>query len=269
MVKKWESFEKHCCEYLHSNLSDILLVVPKGSADSSVSDIQVIDKKGSAVFIEVKSSEAQCGQFVVFADTENEKFYYSPNNKSPENQYTKQICQHMTDNYKIYQSAGTSGKRILFKDCEKIFTDWIIDYYKSKNTWFVITENNIIFPIEKFSDYFSITASYRTKRSGSSKLPKKDISIIMDYLEQNKIATKYEIISGGVFISTNKNYNKYTFNVCGKEYILSEKPNCMYEIRKLSNTANRNVIFSISLKDNVQGMSIANFRSAIIKILNN
>lgn len=74
----------------------------------------------------------------------------------------------MNNLFDEYLEAGTKGKEIVFDNCNNVFSTWIIDYYKNKGVKYFITNNYIILPIERFSDYFNVSAKYRVKRSGSS-----------------------------------------------------------------------------------------------------
>lgn len=51
----------------------------------------------------------------------------------------------MNNNFNLFINAGTKGEEINLKS--KIFSNWIIEYYKSKNTKFFITNSFIILPI--------------------------------------------------------------------------------------------------------------------------
>ena len=63
-----------------------------------------------------------------------------------------------------------------------IFANWIIQIYKDKGVKFFITNNYTILPVERFQDYFDISAKYRTKRSGSRNVGKKNAQLVMDYI---------------------------------------------------------------------------------------
>ena len=53
----------------------------------------------------------------------------------------------MNNNFNLFINAGTKGEEINLKS--KIFSNWIIEYYKSKNTKFFITNSFIILLILK------------------------------------------------------------------------------------------------------------------------
>ena len=63
-----------------------------------------------------------------------------------------------------------------------ILANWIIQIYKDKGVKFFITNNYTILPVERFQDYFDISAKYRTKRSGSRNVGKKNVQLVMDYI---------------------------------------------------------------------------------------
>lgn len=110
----------------------------------------------------MKSPISQCVQFVVLEH--NNSFIYSNKNKTYINKYSKAIINYMNKNFDAFHNAGTSGIDININ--KYIFTSWIIDFYKTKNTKYFITkaDNYIIIPLEKIDEYFDITACYRVKK---------------------------------------------------------------------------------------------------------
>lgn len=178
---------------------------------------------------------------------EEKKFIYSKRNKFKLNIYSKKIIEYMSYNFDIYYNVGTKG-RTIFLDKE-IFYGWVIDYYKNKDVKFMLTKLDkfIIFPIEQFQEYFDIVAKYREKKSGSSVLTQSNISDLELALRNESI----QYIMEGTSLISSENLedrkmqgNKYTY--------LIKRDNDRYKVRKLSNTRNANVIFSIILKNTMQ-----------------
>ena len=73
----------------------------------------------------------------------------------------------MNSDFELYTNAGTRGENIIFDSSDKVFADWVIKIYKDKNVKFFITNNYTILPVEKFGEFFNVTAKFRIKRSGS------------------------------------------------------------------------------------------------------
>lgn len=243
MKKKWEIFERECVAYLIGKYGPIFEL--KGKSDSTVSDILVNGKnEDNPFYIEVKMHPSQSGQFVVEPDFKRKQFQYSDRNKTLENQYSQLIMKFMDERFECFCAPGTKGKIIDIS--KNIIYGWILDHYKKKKVKFFITRNNnefIIFPTRSFAEYFDVVAKYRVKTSGSSDLTdayKEDAITAL-----NKAGIKYQF--EGLDIISDDNLNDV--KVCGakRNYLLREE-NSRYKVKKLSNTKNRNVIFSIKLK---------------------
>ncbi len=255
-MKKWRIFEENCVKYLNSKFSNYADFILEGDSNSRKSDILVSTKNGKNFYIEAKDSPSQSGQFVLLPDLNKDVFVYSKLNNTEINEYSEKIIDYMNHDFDSFKNPGTSGKTITFEDNYKIFSEWIIKMYKEKNVSLVITKDFTILPIEKFMDYFDITAKYRVKKSGSGYVAKKNIENIMKFIEKSEYTIiNTEIIDKKIFVYSPNNLDKKRFFVNGKEYMFSKKNNNKYEIRKLSNTKNSNVIFSIEKKENVLGLS--------------
>jgi hypothetical protein len=110
-----------------------------------------------------------------------------------------------------------------------------------------------------------VTATYRVKRSGSSHPNPKSVDNIKEHLMSfyNISGDDIEFTKDGhLFVSSASNLNNVRFQLGDYEYMFSERDN-NYEIRRLSNTYNANVIFSIKLKEGVVGISSNEFISAL------
>lgn len=241
----WKIFEEECFDYLKNTYKNTKFRY-LGKADSTISDIEVIDKN---FFIEVKSSKSQCGQFVVL---ENENvFQYSYKNKTCINKYSEDIINYMNRNFLKFNNAGTNGVDIDMD--KKVFASWIINYYKTKNTKYFITKGNnyIVIPLEKINEYFDITACYRVKKSGSSNPSIKNINEIADFFKYNSINFELKINDKKLYIITEYHLDK-KIKINNYSYQFNNINKNIYNIRKLSNTNNANVIFSIKLIKNYQ-----------------
>lgn len=241
--KKWKEFESECTAYLIGKYGPFFEL--KGESDSTVSDILV---NGGAVwesfYIEIKMSDSQSGQFVLKPDFEHKKFRYSVKNRTPENYYSHQIMEFMNEQFEVFSDSGTKGNNIdISKD---IMYGWILSHYKEMNVRFFITKDSnrfLIFPIQSFEKYFDVSATYRVKKSGSSHLTaagKEDFIVALD-----RVGIKYQFKGLDVIADDDLDGMK----VCGERYnYLLKEDNLQYKVKRLSNTRNLNVIFSLYLK---------------------
>lgn len=262
----WEDFEINCTSFLNNNFNRYATFTHQGGANSTKPDILVKTKTGNTFYIEVKQKIAQCGQFVLFPNNVSKTFEYSIINKTPINAYTQKIIEYMNSNFDKFKNPTAKGESILIENSQHIFASWIIEFYKQKNVKFIITDNNIILPLQNLANYFNITAKYRIKKSGSSNVPQKSVNSILNYLESNKYnISSSKFLNKKLIISSNDNLNKLSFNIDNIQYMFSQKKASIeYTIKKLSNTKNANVIFSITLAKNVIGISHNEFISSLL-----
>jgi hypothetical protein len=238
----WRNFEEECATYLNDNYGKKFQL--RGNSDSTVSDIYF--KNGKIEFyIEAKMPNAQCGQFVLFPDLINRQFVYSPKNRTQENEYSMMIIEFMNKNFDLFCDSGTAG--IAINMPQIVFYNWIINYYNDKDARFFITKDYskyIIFPIENFSKYFNVSAKYRKKKSGSSSLNNANKADFEIALKRSGI--EYDLVGLEVYSSENLDGIKVSGDRF--DYMFRENGDS-YKVRRLSNTVNANVIFSIELKD--------------------
>lgn len=255
----WKRFEINCTKYLQNSFGALATFSHQGKGDSNVSDILVEKLDGSKFYIEAKLTPAQCGQFVLLPNLNTSTFDYSKNNKSKLNQYSQAIIDYMNTDFNSFREAGTKGKIISFPGCNEIFINWIINSYREKGVKFFITNGYKIFPIEDFANYFTVSAEYRTKKSGSNNVGFTRLKSVSNFISSNDYGIK-EIISDGdkLFITSTQNLDNHRFILDGFEYMFAIRGD-VFEIRKLSNTKNANVIFSIDKVENVEGMMSEEF----------
>ena len=189
-------------------------------------------------------------------------FEYSRLNATRINAYSAAIMEHMNRYFDEYKEAGTAGRDVDIENGPAIFASWIVQAYKDKGAKFIITNNNIILPVEDFARYFYVTAKYRIKRSGSNSVGKGRIRVVSDYLRANYPVTSLTANEDKLFITSNRYLHDQRFVIDGTEYMISQRDQ-QYEIRRLSNTFNANVIFSIDLKPGVRGLSNSDFISLL------
>ena len=155
-MKCWEKFEADSTEYLKRSFGMYATFDRNGGSNSTISDISVATNAGRRFCIEAKSCPAQCGQFVLLPNLDKRAFDYSPLNVTALNKYSAAIIEYMNLYFDEYKEAGTTGRDIDMENGSAIFAAWIIQAYKNKGAEFIITNGNIILPIEDFLDYFPV-----------------------------------------------------------------------------------------------------------------
>lgn len=251
----WENFEIKCTDYLNDKFGRYANFIHQGGPDSTIPDILVITNSGNTFYIDVKHSPAQCGQFVLLPNLDTKSFEYSSLNVNHINQYAKMIIEHMNNDFDGFREAGTAGKDINMTNGSDIFTNWIIQIYSAKGVEFFITNNYTILPISRFRDYFEVSAKYRTKRSGSDNVGKSKLKPVMEYINShNYNITDFCVNGDKLFVTSPQQLHNQRFILEGNEFMFSRRDE-KFEIRKLSNTHNANVIFSIKYKSFTPGIT--------------
>lgn len=246
-----EEFERRCLEYLRRIYSKKgVSFEGEGGMDSTTSDIAVVKNDAVDFYIEAKDSPAQSGQFVLLPDEESKTFVFSPRNKSKKNDLTDIMIRYMNQHFDQYKDAGTSGKEIDIEP--NVFAEWIIEHYRDKNVKYFIShdENYVIFPIRKFAEYFDILASFRVKKSGSGHPAKKDIAVLESIIKDMYPTALFKYDGKNMYVILEEPLTQKRFEYGDYEYYFSDvnQPADQYNITKLSNTRNKNVIFRIELK---------------------
>lgn len=259
----WENFEIECVNYLNKHFGVYAHFIHQGGADSTVPDILVETNTGKSFYIDAKHSPAQCGQFVLLPNIETCTFEYSKNNINRINNYAKRIIDYMNNQFDEFREANTIGKNIDMTNGSSIFSNWVIQTYQEKGVKFFITNNYTILPIERFQEYFDISAKYRIKRSGSSSVGRSRLTLVLNYIKSHNYLITDNYINGDkLFVKSKENLHNQRFILQQYEYMFSQREN-KYEIRRLSNTYNANVIFSIKQNNRVLGISDIEFIKAL------
>ena len=260
-MKKWEDFENEMTEYLQQMLKDYdVLVKQYGNADSTIPDIEItINSNNKKFYVEVKMPESQTSQFVV--EIKNGKFIYGSKNKFKANQYSDEIIDILNENYNLYSAVAQTGMIVPVPD--EVAFSWIASNMKNKNVEFIISVDNDgnkkIFSLDQFNKFFNIKKIFRRKKSGSKDLPKKYYDDLKKHLDLRFSKYKYSLNTDGkkLYLDLRLDLNK---NECyidsdvlpdGKRYFLSNKGNGKYEVKITSITNNTNIIFELSVKDNI------------------
>ncbi len=249
-MSNWKKFEKNATKFLNSNVKlRGISFLANGESDSNASDIEVIFN-GHVIFtIECKFSPAQSSQFVV--KKINNQFVYSEANRSNENG-SKAIIEHMNDNFSYYSTSVGSIDLI----CEQaLMYERVIKQLSSKSVFFIassvvdgFSSNSpiIIDRINNLDQYFNISGVYRNKRSGTSYAKQRDLDGLKNCIKRGD---KF-------FVFDPKNTLPAYPSTNEKIYLPKSDEQGYRVIKKRSNTNNKNVIFTLKLKDGLQSSKL-------------
>lgn len=260
-MKKWEDFESEMTRYLQQMLKNYdVLVKQYGSADSTIPDIEItINSNSKKFYVETKMPASQTSQFVV--EIKDDKFVYGSKNKFKANHYSDEIINILNDNFKLYSKVAQTGMVVPVP--ETIAFSWIASNMKNKNVEFIISVDNDgnkkVFSLDQFNKFFNIKTIFRRKKSGSQDLPKTYYDDFKKHLDLKFSKYDYSLNTNGkklyldLPLDLNKNECYIDSDVLpeGKRYFLSNKGNGKYEVKITSSTNNPNIIFELSLKDDV------------------
>ena len=259
-LKAWKKFEIEAEKYLKENFGTKARFVLKGGEDSTVADIHVTTNSGKQFYIEAKYTPSQCGQFVLLPDVVNRCFVFSEENTTQCTREVQVIADHMNADFETYKEAGTGGEIIELNDGGLTFAQWIINAQRDKGSEFFITNDFTILPISDFTKHFEVSAKYRVKRSGSADVGKGNASAVIRCMQDLRFPITRCCVEGRkLFVYSYVQLHNTRFVFEGYEYMFSERGN-RYESRRLSNTFNANVIFSI-LKKHCAGLTHSEFAS--------
>ena len=246
--QNWLKHEEECFEYLVSEYSTERVSFDiRGGSVSNESDIAVNVDGHPAFYIEAKMPGSQCGQFVLFPDEASGRFVYSLRNRSPKTAAVDAIMLAMDREFDKYKVPSTKE---LGLD-KNLYVNWIVEYYASKGVRYFITRSNgfVIFPIERFGEYFDVSAVYRIKKSGSANPATKYVGIMKRLLEDSGMQYKNLHFEGKkLFVDILDEGSAFKISGGGVDFFFRKDRGNRFVVTKLSKTNNANVIFSISLK---------------------
>lgn len=242
----WKDFEDECANYVSESLMGYARVQHIGMSNSAAPDIVVESKLGNSFSIEAKNCPAQSGQFVLLPNIKTKTFDYSKGNSTPLNEYAQQIIDYMNSHFDTFRNAGKAGEDIVFPGCESVFANWIIQMYQNKGTQYIITNGFRMVNIEDFGKAFNIIGRYRIKRSGSSDVGITRWRYVMAEIERLGYGTFNSTKGNKLYIKSDRPVDNTRFIIYDTEFMISQRGD-KYEVRRLSNTYNTNVIFSIDI----------------------
>lgn len=245
-MKNWQIFEKNCLDYLNqTNLDVMIKYTSKGSSDSTISDIQVMENDVLSYYIETKMPKSQCGQFVLLKNDNNE-FYFSERNKIVINDFSKEIIEYINNN----KLNEIEKKNIPLVLSQELIVDYILTHYKEKEVKYIITKKKDdyqLMPLNKndLLNAFEFSATLRMKKSGSRRLTKSFEDKLIHHIEKEFISK--ENIDNKTLYLLNRE-GDFIIHIDGYDLLFKQQENKMYMVRILSNTNNYCVIFSLNLK---------------------
>ena len=258
-MSKWKDFENEMTSYLQEMLDNYNTIVKQyGNSDSTVSDIEIFSNS-KKFFVEVKMPVSQSSQFVV--EIQDNKFVYGSKNKYVSDKYSDEIVKILNDNFELYRKVNKKG--FVIPVSSLVSFGWVISNMKNKNVEFIISvdksNNQIIIPVDKISEIFNIKTILRRKKSGSRRLPKAYYDDFKERLKLRFSKYKYNLYFENkrlylyipINLSKSECYLSSDLLNNGQSYFLSNKGNYKYEVKMTSVTNNPNIIFELSLKDNI------------------
>lgn len=258
--ESWLVFEEDCRDFLTSKFGGLGDFSLAGAQNSNVSDIKVTLPNGATFYIEVKENHAQCSQFVLIPDDTTQRFAYSTRNKLPMNPFTKRIIEYMNENYSVFSQAGKSGVRI---DPLLAASAGHIRYqHMMKGVEFFMTKGDdyILLPVSLFAFYFDVIGMYRTKKSGSAPIPRKEEDPLNEYLREH-CGFECQRVGQDFTAPLVESMIKKEINIGGCRYAFADAGEQIMRLRKLGNTENGTVIFTVHLKKSVEGLPLSYFES--------
>lgn len=255
-IPDWEKFEIESCSYLNQVYGEkTLFFTSKGGKDASASDITVNYGDRVLFSIEAKYSPSQSGQFVL--TEENGQYILSNENRLGNNRYTQIIIDFLNENKENYSPIGQKAVRI--NGIQHALAHWIIEHYKKKDSYFVITSTVLgsykaIIPIDEINDYFDISAVVRRKKSGTSDVAQYKVDGCLKELESFIEKFGLEISEVSRAKKTSVKFNKVielkkADRYFGENFFLSPNSDGVsYRIKTKAKTNNVNVVFSLKYR---------------------
>jgi len=255
MMKNWQIFEANATALLREVFNNTNLVFENtGGADSTISDIKVKRNNTVITTIEAKYSPSQSGQIVLLLN--NNKFEFSQASVNSSNEFVEAIVEFINNNITTYINVGTKALPIGINS--QILFDWVKRVYSQKGVKWVIasslydnlnTQNTTLIPLNEIDSYFDISASFRRKKSGTSHLPKTKEDDFKSHL--NRITTNYHLEKQGTKYLLELNEDIGTKYISDEYFLSPTGTNSTFYVKKRSSTNNANVMFSLTLKNNI------------------
>ena len=267
---RWREEEDDACEFLKQKFKAYFKRIKKvGGSNSTAPDIEVETMNDTVFNIEVKCARARGGQFAL-RDT-SISFEFSRRNKSVDGEAAKKIVAYINQNYDPFVETGKTGASLEgMPGAPDVFSDWIRERLEAYNVRFILARPDrndfLIIPVDRFKKSFDVSARCRLKASGSQRLSIKAMNSLLNYLNNDLLphvkggeTMKAEITTEGLIIHKSGNLQFEYITLNGANYYLSDQGD-RYVVKKVSDTANYTVVFSLNLKRNAKGWTEEEFR---------
>ncbi len=269
-TKDSDSFESKCARYLRKQFPNHKFTV-KGGNNKTVSDILVDDK----FYIECKMTEngkkkvgAQSTGFGIKLVENGDKKFFECSETADDNDAASKIMSYVNDNFDSFvKLTEPHSSKITFDLDERVFADWISDYYKKKDVAFFITALDGDYAIFKNSPemllkYFNITAFARYYSNGSKDLPLSQRESLLSSLEKQCKISSTRFNDKQSIVTVKDVIDNPYFDVDGTKIYLSDKnqkPN-EYRVMKISGVGSPRILFSLHTKASQDGKDLEQFK---------
>lgn len=259
-IPSWQLAENVNAARVHEMLPAGYRASREGATDSTVSDIAIRNNKNEILgYVEVKMENAQAGQIVVTTDGNT----FAATSSNDTNPYTGAVVD-IINRQSEYLKQNPNGQRLqrekLSPADQETVTNWFKAHYKEKNVSFIAVTNSelsytSVFPLDKVDEHANVSITMpRAKRSGSSRLPKKDVANAVAHTKKMKSHVKTFEKDGKTYVETSRiALTNEAYLGANGEYFLSHQEEVkqadgnyhqIYEVRKLSATKNMTLMFN-------------------------
>jgi len=260
-MKSWELFEQEVFKYLRRrfSLDGAIDFVQLGGSNSSILDIQAVGKSGNTILLEVKSSLAQAGQFVL--EVKNSQFHFRPRAKGRvATSLQLELIKYMNQHFGRFQEVTQSAVEI---DWPRELTNQLVqEHYRSKGAAYFVSgsiEGDSKFgivPLTHIGEAFTFKVILRRKKSGTNSLPLRllnnelekivrlkcqNLGITLSHFENNQ--TRIQLRTSCL---TRMTGHKMGIEHEGRSYYLSQSSSDLglLELKAKSSTNNINIIYA-------------------------
>jgi len=253
VLQKWEIFQDEATNFL-SDYFNISCAMENGY-DSTTSEITARSINNLLTTIEAKFTPAQAGQIIL--SIENNKFSFCDKSKNNPNFYSDEIINYLNSNFSSF--IGDKEALIPLDISDNILIKWVKNVYFDKNVDWIIasnkfnnfTKDDLLFvPLDEIEKYFDISLMFRRKKSGNVHIPSKDLPAFQEELDLVTKNYKIKKTNKKYLLSLDKRVSSFDI---GERYLLSmTNVECQYYIKKKDINTNPNIMFKLSLKDNIE-----------------
>lgn len=256
-MKRWETFEEECYDYLQEMLESYKVQVKKQGGTNAYSEdlyVHSVPRDELIGSVETKLCPAQSGQFSL--EWEEGTFSFSKANGFPPNQWSDAIIRYLNQDPDRFDTVTQNG--IPLRCEEGWFYEWVKEHYRQKATPFIITSDDLgsfkrVVPIEEIERWFSVSGVVRRKKSGSRYVPQKEREHafweLLLHSEQLGIDIEELEVDGEKVWVSFEDEPLLTYAQCsfGDHYYLSKDPEKeRYAMKRKGYTNSPTVVFSLT-----------------------